>query len=139
MCLGTPCNKGAVRTVGAGSDAGCESRHRGAQTAKSPIFTCPRAGKGWAENAPAPAPSGRGWECVGRWGGCRAGRLRWAAVCSHVISGHRAGQFPEPLRRQGASSSSLVLRRKAPKTISHALWGPASFGKDGLRKWLLSH
>ena len=35
----------------------------------------------------------------------------------------------------------LVLRIRAHKIIrvSHALWGPASSGKEGLRKWLLSY
>ena len=53
-------------------------------------------------------------------------------------------KFPEPLHHQGASSSFLVLRIRAHETNSHitisrALWGPASSGKEGLRKWLLSY
>ena len=50
-------------------------------------------------------------------------------------------KFPEALHLQGASSNFLVLRIKDHKTIrvNHALWGPASSGKEGLRKWLLSY
>ena len=50
-------------------------------------------------------------------------------------------KFSEPMSPQGASSNFLVLRIKAYKTIrvNHALWGPASSGKEGLRKWLLSY
>ena len=46
-----------------------------------------------------------------------------------------------PLCLLGTSSNFLVLRIKAYKTIrvSPALWRPASSGKEGLRKWLLSY
>ena len=44
-------------------------------------------------------------------------------------------KFPEPLHLQGASSNFLVLRIKAHKPIrvSHAMWGPDSSGKEGLK------
>ena len=50
-------------------------------------------------------------------------------------------KFPKPLSLQGASSNFLVLRIKAHKTIKVccALWGPASSGKEGLRKGLLCY
>ena len=50
-------------------------------------------------------------------------------------------KFPEPLHLQGASSNFLVLRIKVHKVIwfSHALWGPANSGKEGLKRGLLSY
>ena len=75
------------------------------------------------------------------------GAVRWSFVTWSVLS----GKFLDPLRLQGASRNFLVLRIKAAsrnflvlrikahKTIrvSHAFWGPASSGKEGLRKGLL--
>ena len=57
-------------------------------------------------------------------------------VCYGLFS-----KFLEPLHLQGASSNFRVLRIKVHKTIrvSHALWGPASSGKEGLKKELLSY
>ena len=84
--------------------------------------------------------------------GCRAGYFSWTITCFNVIFGCRIRpvvvvwyvlfhKFLEPLNLQGTSNNVLVLRIKAHKTIrvSHALWGLASSGKEGLRKWLLSY
>ena len=70
--------------------------------------------------------------------GLRVRCLRSGMSCSWHVLFHK---FPEPLCLQGTSSNFLVLRIKARKTIrvSHALWGPASPGKEGLKEGPLSY
>ena len=64
--------------------------------------------------------------------------LGGAVIVVWYILFHR---FLEHLCFQGALSHFLVLRIKAHKTIrvSHALCGPGSSGKEGLKKVLLAY